>query len=58
MRLEKSDDSSFFFRDGVLSILIFFVVKTDGLPDGLTGGVDEVKYGSLTEFNEADVEGP
>ena len=48
MRLETSDDSNFFFQAGVLSIFCLVVAKTDGLPGGLTGGVDEVKGGILT----------
>ena len=58
MRLNISNDPSFFFQAGVLSILCLVVANTDGLPGGLTGGVDEVKGGSLTEFYGADVEGP
>ena len=58
MGLEKSDDYSFLFQTGVLSILRLVVAKTDGLPGGLTGGIHEVKCGSLTEFDGADVEGP
>ena len=58
MLLETSDDSSFFFQAGVLSILQLVVARTDGLPGGLTGGVNEVKGGSLTEFDAADVEVP
>ena len=30
----------------------------DGLPGGLTGGVDEAKGGSVTESDGSDVEGP
>ena len=41
-----------------MGIMRFVVVKTDGLPGGLTGGADEVKGVSLTEFNGADVKGP
>ena len=48
MRLETSDDSSFFFYSGALSILRLVVAKTDVLPGGFTGGVDEVKGGSVT----------
>ena len=48
MRLETSDDSSFFFQAEIISILHLFVASTDGLPGGLTGGVDEVKVRSLT----------
>ena len=40
MHLEIYHDSSFFFQAGVLSILHLVVAKTDGLPGGLTGGVD------------------
>ena len=58
MCLETSADSSFFFRAGVLSILRLVVVRTDGSPGGFTGGVNEVKGVSLTEFDGADVEGP
>ena len=58
MRLETSDDFSFFFQTGVFSILCLVVARTDGFPGGLTGGVDEVKGGSLTEFDGDDVEGP
>ena len=58
MHLETSDDSSFFLQAGVLSLLGLVVVRTDGLPGGLTGGIDEFKGGSLTEFDRADVEGP
>ena len=58
MRLETSNDSSFFFQAGVLSILQLVVSRTDGLPGGLTGGFNEVKGGNLTEFNGSDVEGP
>ena len=54
MRLETYDDSSFFFQAGVVSILSLVV----GLPGSLTGGVNEVKGGSLTEFNGADLERP
>ena len=58
MRLETSDDSSFFFQAVLLSILCLVVARTDGFPGGLTGGVDEVKCGSLTEFDVSDVEVP
>ena len=58
MRLETSDDSSFFFQAGVLSISFLVVTRKDGLPGGLTGGFNEVKGGSLTGFKGADVEGP
>ena len=51
------DDYSFFFQVGVLSILSLVIARTDGLPDGLMGGVNEVKGGSLTEFDGADAEG-
>ena len=47
MRLETSYDSRLFFQAGVLSILRLFVTRTDGLPGGLTGCVDEFKGGSL-----------
>ena len=57
MCLETSDESSFFFQAGVLSILILVVVRTDYLPGGLMGGVNDFKGGSLTEFDVADVEG-
>ena len=40
MRLETSDDSSFFFQAGVLSILCLVVAGSDGLPGSFTGGVD------------------
>ena len=39
-------------------MLCLVVTRTDGLPSGLTGGVDEVKGTILTEFNGSDVEGP
>ena len=55
MSLETSDDSSLFFQVEVLSILHLVVAKTYGLPGGLTGGINEVKGGSLNEFNGADV---
>ena len=42
MRLETSNDFIFSFQAGVLSILRLVVTRTDGLPGGLTGGVDEV----------------
>ena len=57
IRLDTSDDSSFFFQSWVLSILHLVVVRTDGLPGGFTGIADEVKGGSLSEFNGAGVEG-
>ena len=57
MRLETSDDYSFFFQSGVLSILHLVVAKTYGLRGGFTGGVYEVKGGILTVFDWADVEG-
>ena len=56
MCFETSDDSSFFLQVGVLSILRLVFARTDGLSGGLTGGVDEVKGGNLTEFDRADVE--
>ena len=58
MRLEKSDDSSFFFQAGVLSILCLVIARTDGLRGGLTGGVDEIKGGSLTDIYGDDVDCP
>ena len=58
MRLETSNYSSFLFQAGVLLILRLVVANTDSLSVGLTGGVDDVKSGSLTEFDEADAEGP
>ena len=57
MGLETSEYSSFFLKSGVLSIFRFVVAKTDSLFSGLTGGVDEVKGGSLAEFDGADMEG-
>ena len=57
IRLETSGDSSFFLQAGVLSILHLFFARTDGLPGGLMGGVNDFKGGSLTEFDVADVEG-
>ena len=51
MRLETSDDYSFFFQSGVLSILHLVVAKTYGLRGGFTGGVYEVKGGILTVFD-------
>ena len=58
MRLETSDDSSFFFQAGLLSILCLVVARTDGLPGGFMGGINEVKGGILTRFYGADAEGP
>ena len=58
MRLETSDDSSFFFQTGVLSIFCLVIASTDGFPGGLTSDVNEVKGVSLTEFDGADAEGP
>ena len=58
MRLETSDDSSFFFQAGVLSIFHVVFAKTDALPGVLIGGIDEFKVGSLTEFDGYDVESP
>ena len=55
MRLEKSDDSSFLLQAGVLLVLRLVVLKTDGLPGGLTDSVDKVKGGRLTEFDGADI---
>ena len=55
MRLETSDDYSFFFYSVLLSILRLVVANIDGLPGGLTGGVNEVKSWSLTELDGADV---
>ena len=57
MRLGTLDDSSFLFQAGLLSILRLVVARTDGFLGSFTGGVNEVKGGSLTEFDGADVEG-
>ena len=58
MHLETSDDSSFFFHAGLLSILRLVFARTYGLPGGFMGAADEVKGWNLTEFDGADVEGP
>ena len=58
MRLETSDDSTFFFQVGILSIFSLVVARTYGLPSGLIDGVDEFKGGSLTDFDGTDAEGP
>ena len=58
MRLETSDDSSFFYQAWVLSILSLVVASTGGLTSCLKGGVDDVKGVSLTKFEVTDVEGP
>ena len=47
MCLETSYDSRLFFQAGALSILRLIVARTDGLPGGLTGCVDEFKGGRL-----------
>ena len=48
MHLETSYDSILFFQAGVLSILRLIVTRMDGLPGGVSGGIDMVKGGSLT----------
>ena len=45
-------------RQEFYQILCLVVARTDGLPVGLTGSVDEVKGGRLTESNGDDAEGP
>ena len=54
MLLETSDDFSFFLQAGILSMLCLVVARTDDFPGGFTGGVDEVKGGSLTKFDRDD----
>ena len=38
--------------------IFVWLLRMDGFPGGVTGGVDELKGGRSTEFVGADVEGP